>query len=129
MKLKQGLDVIRNYIVDHYTDPNISVKTIAKNCHYSVSYVSHTFSNNMRVNIRTYINQLRIVLAKHELTMGNTVTATAAICGFNDTNYFSSIFRAVVGVPPSRWAQHEMEQRIHVPTGSDTSKISEKSQM
>lgn len=115
-----GLNAIRTYIVNHYADPNISVSAIAKNCHYSVSYVSHTFGQGMQVNVRTYINQLRIVLAKHELAAGNSVTDAAAVCGFNDTNYFSSVFRASVGVPPSRWAEHELGQRVHMPVGRRT---------
>ena len=111
----RGLDAIRAYIVNHYTDPNINVRSVAENCHYSASYVSHTFSRGMQMNIRTYINQLRIVLARHELAAGSTVTAAAAVCGFNDTNYFSRVFHETVGVPPSRWAEHEMAQRAHEP--------------
>lgn len=102
-----GFKTIQNYICNNYTDPNISVASIAKNCNYSQSYVSHIFSQRMKINLRTYINQLRIVLAKHELSRGGSVTATSTVCGFNDTNYFSTVFRTMVGIPPSQWASHE----------------------
>ena len=106
-----GFVVIQNYICNNYTDSDISVTSIAKYCNYSQSYVSHTFRRRMKMNLRTYINQLRIVLAKHELTNGNSVTATASLCGFNDTNYFSTVFRTLVGIPPSQWSSYELAQR------------------
>jgi len=97
---------ILNYICLHYTDPNINVNTISKACNYSVSTVSHVFKERMNMNIRSYINRLRIVLAKQELAKGNNISATAMLCGFNDTNYFSNVFRLLVGFPPSQFAKY-----------------------
>lgn len=105
-----GFDTIQTYIFNNYTNPSISIASIAEACNYSQSYVSHTFSKKMKVNVRTYINQLRIILAKHELAAGNSVSYTAMICGFNDANYFSNVFRAVVGVPPSQYAKHRQKE-------------------
>lgn len=101
-----GFEAIRTYIFNNYTSPNISIASIAEACNYSQSYVSHTFKKKMKVNVRTYINQLRIVLAKHELSNGSSVSFTAMICGFNDANYFSNVFRSMVGIPPSQYAKH-----------------------
>lgn len=97
---------IYNYILRNYTDPNIRVETIARACNYSPSHVSHMFKKHMKVSLRSYINQLRIVLAKHELRNGRSVSYTAMVCGFNDTNYFSKIFQKLVGVPPSQYSRH-----------------------
>ena len=101
-----GFETIQTYIFNNYTSPSINIASIAKACHYSQSYVSHTFKKKMKVNVRTYINQLRIVLAKHELASGSSVSFTAMICGFNDANYFSDVFRSMVGIPPSQYAKH-----------------------
>lgn len=105
-----GFDIIQTYIFNNYTNPTIGIASIAEACNYSQSYVSHTFSKKMKVNVRTYINQLRIVLAKHELAAGNSVSYTAMICGFNDANYFSNVFRAMVGIPPSQYAKHRQKE-------------------
>lgn len=101
-----GFEIIQTYIFNNYTSPNISIASIAEACNYSQSYVSHAFKKKMKVNVRTYINQLRIVLAKHELASGSSVSFTAMICGFNDANYFSNVFRSMVGIPPSQYAKH-----------------------
>lgn len=115
-----GFDTIQTYIFNNYTNPTISISSIAEACNYSQSYVSHTFSKKMKVNVRTYINQLRIILAKHELAAGHSVSYTAMICGFNDANYFSNVFRALVGIPPSQYAKHrqkEIQQQSCPPAG------------
>lgn len=101
-----GFIDIQNCIYRRFTNSNISVATIARDCNYSPSYVSHIFSQRMGINLRTYINQLRIVLAKHELTNGRNVSMTAMVCGFNDANYFSRVFQELVGIPPSLYARH-----------------------
>ena len=103
---EDGFELIRTYICNNYTSPNICVASIAEACHYSPSYISHTFKKRMKINVRTYINQLRILLAKHELSQGSSVSYAAMICGFNDANYFSSVFHSMVGIPPSRYAKH-----------------------
>ncbi len=101
-----GFELIQTYIFNNYTSPTINVASIAEACNYSQSYVSHTFRRKMKTNVRTYINQLRIVLAKHELASGSSVSYTAMICGFNDPNYFCNVFRSLVGIPPSQYARH-----------------------
>lgn len=101
----KGINTILTHIRSNYTDPAISVKSIAKACNYSTSYVSHTFSRYMNMNLRAYINHLRIILAKHELVTGNSVSMTAMICGFNDANYFTTVFRNVVGISASQYAR------------------------
>ncbi|PNV59520.1 hypothetical protein C0033_23350 [Clostridium sp. chh4-2] len=101
-----GFENIQKYIYRCYTDPGLNVTSIARACNYSHSYVSHTFNQRMKINLRTYINQLRIILAKHELRNGCSVSFTAMVCGFNDANYFCKVFQSMVGIPPSQYAKH-----------------------
>ncbi len=111
--IDNGLNKILTYIRNNYTDPGISVSSIAKACNYSNSYVSHTFNRYMKTNIRTYINQLRIVLAKHELKNGNSVSMTAMVCGYSDYNYFTTVFRRLVGVSASQYASNRLRKSSH----------------
>lgn len=109
--LDAGFENILNYLYRNYTNPNISISSIAEACGYSPSYISHTFSKRMKTNIRTYINQLRIVLAKRELLSSHSVSLTAMICGYNDVNYFSRIFQQMVGIPPSQYARNARKNK------------------
>ncbi len=106
---------IWGYICKHYDDPAISVGTIARACNYSESHVSHVFNSRMTMNLRTYVNYLRIMRAKNELANGSTVSSAAYRCGFNDANYFCSVFREVVGMPPSQYAKYLKEKKDGLP--------------
>lgn len=101
-----GFETILTYIRNHYTDPGLNVNAIAKACNYSPSYVSHAFSRRMKRNLRTYVNQLRLILAKRLLQGGSSVARTAMVCGYTDVNYFAAVFRRTVGVAPSRYARN-----------------------
>lgn len=101
-----GFETILTYIRNHYTDPGINVNAIAKACNYSPSYVSHAFGSRMKRNLRTYVNQLRMILAKRLLQGGSSVARTAMVCGYTDANYFAAVFRRTVGVSPSRYAKN-----------------------
>lgn len=95
-----GFEAILTYIRNHYTDPGLNVNAIAKACNDSPSYVSHAFSRRMKRNLRTYVNQLRLILAKRLLQGGSSVARTAMVCGYTDVNYFAAVFRRTVGVAP-----------------------------
>ena len=97
---------IMSYLYNHFTDSSLTVAQIAAACNYSDSHISHVFSQRMHMNLRTYIKQLRINVAKGLLKHGYSVSASAYASGFNDANYFCTVFRSIVGMSPSRFARH-----------------------
>ena len=97
---------IMSYLYNHFTDSSLTVAQIAAACNYSDSHISHVFSQRMHMNLRTYINQLRINVAKGLLKHGCSVSTAAYASGFNDANYFCTVFHSMVGMSPSRFARH-----------------------
>ena len=97
---------IMSYLYNHFTDCSLTVAQIAAACNYSDSHISHVFAQRMHMNVRTYINQLRINVAKSLLKRGYSVSAAAYASGFNDANYFCTVFRSIVGMSPSRFSRH-----------------------
>ena len=96
------------YIMQNFQDA-ISVKKIAKFCHCSESYINHIFKKNMKLNISAYINKVRIEKAKELLLKSNTsVTEIALKVGFNDPNYFSSVFSEISGTSPKNFRKMYM---------------------
>lgn len=102
-----------NYIISHavaYLDKHyldiVTLQDIAAFCHCSVSYISHNFSKMMGVSIRGYINRKRVESAK--ILLGNPDLAVTDIgykVGYKDSNYFSKVFKELVGVPPLTYRQ------------------------
>ena len=56
--------------------------------------------------ITSILSQLRINVAKGMLKHGCSVSTAAYASGFNDANYFCTVFHAMVGMSPSRFARH-----------------------
>lgn len=91
------------YIKQNYFK-DITLEKIATFCHCSVSYLSRTFNQKMNMNINTYLNQVRIEQGKLLLTKSKLpVSHIATTIGFNDPNYFSSVFKEKCGISPTEY--------------------------
>ena len=55
----------------------------------------------MGCTIIRYINQLRCYRALSMIASGISVTRVSIEVGYNDYNYFSRVFREIIGVSPS----------------------------
>ena len=54
--------------------------------------------------ITEYINEVRLKKSIELLKSGNVnITEIAIICGFNDVNYFSRLFKKKYGVSPTKF--------------------------
>lgn len=85
---------------------NISINDIAYACSCSTSTVSHLFKKNTDHSVKAYVVKLRIEQAKKLLqTSDLPINTIAAICGFENTNYFSFSFKKVVGNSPKEYRE------------------------
>lgn len=90
--------------INHNFSAALSVDDISKNCYCSESYLNHTFKKRMGVNIKTYINNIRIKHAVIYLQDSDaSITDIAFAVGFNDSNYFSKIFSSSMGLSPMEY--------------------------
>ena len=79
---------------------NLSVDEIALQCNMSTINAKQTFSKYAGLGIRTYFNRLKIEAAIPMLQQGASVQETAAALGFSSQNYFSTVFKRIMGKPP-----------------------------
>ena len=83
---------------------NITVDELCKLCHCSSSHISHIFPKMSGTSISAYINRLRIDEAKILLTSSSlSIKEIAYNIGYNDSNYFSNVFKRMVGVSPRQF--------------------------
>ena len=93
-------DVIE-YIEKNYSD-NLSIPGIAKHFSISESNLYRLFNHYTNMSINNYINYIRINKAEALLLETDlSVTEVAFRCGFNDGNYFSTVFKKYNGNSPS----------------------------
>ena len=99
---------VRNYrrivkVLEACLEERLTLPEIAKLCHMSEATVKKTFSRYAGIGLMTYFNQLKIRRAVSLLEEGYSVGQTAAMLGFGDQNYFSTVFKRVIGESPMKY--------------------------
>ena len=104
----------KKYIDENYHD-NIDRNDVAAVAFVTPNYLSKLFKNSMNMNLREYINQLRVEEAKRLLlSTSMSVSEIASYVGYFNISYFSTVFHKLVGVSPFDWrwekgGNHETE--------------------
>ena len=89
-------------IHEHFTDPELTVAQLAKNCNVSETYFRRLFQRHCNQTPLQYINELRLKYAVELLeSRYYTVSEIAEQCGFSNPYYFSLFIKQHTGCPPS----------------------------
>ena len=82
----------------------IRISDIARECHYSASFISRYFKEKSGETVNGYLKRLRMEKARKLLCeSAMRIEDIAASLGFSDTNYFISSFSAYYGEPPKKY--------------------------
>ena len=93
------------YVKDHYRE-HITLESAAEFVGYSPSYLSRVFKADMGSSFNNYLNEYRIEKSKVLLLEeGATVLSVSQDVGFDDSSYFSKVFKRVTGVPPGKFRE------------------------
>lgn len=100
---------IKEYIDAHYTEP-LKLEDIASALSCSVPYLSHTFKDTTGYSPIQYAIRRRIGLAQTLLISSDySATHIATLVGYDNTNYFNSLFTKIVGTTPIRYRKQYLE--------------------
>jgi len=101
---------IRQYILAHLSNPDLSIDRIASAMGCSKRYLHQAFATG-NLTIERYIWQLRIDECRRALVdreqSGKSVSAIAFEWGFNSSAHFSRLFKAQVGVAPTSFRRNQ----------------------
>ena len=85
---------------------------ICKTFSISEGYLSRKFKAVSGIGLNQYITYVRICHAEKLLTETNlSVTEIAEKCGFNGSNYFSSVFKKMKGMTPLMYKKYSLTRR------------------
>lgn len=111
-QLQDSADIIarvENYIREHFRE-NINRNDVAAIVYITPNYLSKLFRSKMGMNLREYINQIRIEEARRLLLTTNlSVSEIAGRVGYDNISYFSTVFRKQVGMSPVDWRNSKRE--------------------
>ncbi|GLX67222.1 response regulator [Paenibacillus glycanilyticus] len=100
--IQQAID----YIEEHYLDSELTIKQVAEHIHLNPSYLSTLFKKETGETFTGFVTKLK--LQKAQVLLRNTDLKISEICqtvGFDDSTYFSSVFKKHFQVSPSEFRQ------------------------
>lgn len=105
------LNLIINYIEMNY-HKGISLEDVANYVNLNSSYLSKLFKEQYNINISTYITNRKMERAKELLENSDmSVLNIAMELSYNESNYFSKVFKKVVGMTPSQFKNKAISEK------------------
>ena len=100
---KQIVENICFYMEEHYAE-KISLEAIASNMYLSPIYISKLFKEEMGDSPINYLISIRLKKAASFLKDSNlTITEISSLTGYENTYYFSRLFKKKYGVSPKEF--------------------------
>ena len=100
----------KEFIRENYADSGISLHMVAAEVGFSPNHFSTVFSQETGQTFVEYLTAVRIEAAKHLLTKGNSRMSDIAFdVGYQDSHYFSYLFKKHVGVSPREYRSRSEE--------------------
>lgn len=104
-----SINKARTFIEQHFCE-EINVESVAEHLQLSRAHLMREFKKSTGQTVNQYITALRMRRAK-ELLVDKTVTETAFEIGYNNSNYFSTVFKRNVGVSPLNYKKQRAVHR------------------
>ena len=100
---------IQEYIRGHFEE-ELSLPRLSELFNVSQSHISRSFKKEFGVNLTVFINSCRLNAAREMLDKGEkNITETAALVGYSDYAYFSSLFKKQFGLSPREYLKEHSD--------------------
>ena len=97
---------VMKYIQAHFSDNELSIKTISGYLHLTDTYLCMLFKNATGKTINDYITEIRIEKSKELLkSRGFTLYKIASSIGYGNSKYYAAIFKKITGMTPSEYRE------------------------
>ncbi len=96
----------KQYILDNFQDPDLSVDMVCNHLYLSEAYFSTIFKKETGTSYVNYLTQLRMNKALELLNKtDNKMNIIAAEIGYQSATYFSYVFKKHYGISPSKYKE------------------------
>ena len=92
---------VSSYFWDHLSE-EITLESVLKKFSVNKNTLNNAFNNEMSMSCMAYLEDLRVNRAKKMLQLDDeSVSEISRLCGYDDTGYFSKVFKKHTGLTPS----------------------------
>ncbi len=114
---KETPDYIKNILNELNNNPFLKIKDYdLRSRSIEPNTIRRWFKNNYNMTFQTYQRMLRINIAYHKITNGESVTNTAFDLGFESLSGFNSSYKSVLGKSPTHVAKKNIINIIRFTT-------------
>lgn len=101
---RRVMDQAKEYVREHYAEPDLSVETLCRHLHMSPAYFSTVFKKETGQSYVNYLTEVRLKKAVELLNETDDKTyMIAQKVGYQEQNYFSYVFKKKYGVSPTKY--------------------------
>ena len=98
------MEQVRDYIEEHYSDPEMDREQIASAVHISEDYLSYLFHKENGCLLSAYVNDRRIAASRKMLQSTDlTLEEITERSGFTNSSYFHRQFKKLTGMTPTAY--------------------------
>jgi two-component system response regulator YesN len=102
------VDEVKSIIATQYAK-DISLETVAEKVYISPCYLSSIFSQEAGITFKEYLIKVRIDKAKELLKESSVkIYEVAESVGYNDSHYFSQLFKKYTGFTPAQYRDSQI---------------------
>ena len=99
-----------NYVDVNFNNQNLCLTSAADYLETSIYVVSRLFKEATGKGFKEYVTDKRLEYARELLETTNyNVSEISAMAGFENTVYFSNVFKAKYGLPPTQYRKKHQE--------------------
>lgn len=104
-----AIRIAKKYISENYQS-NITMGSMAEIVNLSPVYFSILFKREVGTNFLDYLTQYRLEVSKNLLKQVKyNINEVASLSGFQDSKYFSKLFKKTFGITPSEYRKRNAE--------------------
>lgn len=97
----------KEYVKNNYSDYNLSVENLSSELHVSPTYLSTIFKKETDMTFVNYLTSIRLDKAVKLLNTTDYKTyIIAEKVGYQESNYFSYVFKKKFGISPSKYRKN-----------------------
>lgn len=100
-----------SYIMEHYSEPTLSLDSIAEHVNLNPAYLSDSFKKDTGKNIKQVITEIRLDMAIDLLKSTSlSINEISQKTGYRDSNYFSKFFKQTFGISPHDYRENSLKK-------------------